>query len=78
MTNDHDTGNDPDTRQDRADRQVDQSGTAVQALVILSTTMTTALGGIYMTTRSIVVTALTASLIALLGVCVTLRCVTKR
>jgi hypothetical protein len=35
--------------------------------------MATGVGGVYMATRSVAVTALVAGLIALLGVCVVLR-----
>jgi hypothetical protein len=51
----------------------DHPNTAANALVILSTAVTSGLGGLYATTHSIALTALVAGLIALLGTCVLLR-----
>lgn len=56
-----------------AEHSADHPGTVVNAVVLLSTAVTTALGGLYMTTRSVVITALVAGLIAVLGICVLLR-----
>jgi membrane protein YdbS with pleckstrin-like domain len=49
---------------------VEHSGGPVQALVGLATAVATALSGVYVTTRSVMVTVLVAVLIAVLAVCV--------
>lgn len=57
-----------------ADERPDEHpGVAANALVVLSTAVTAGVGGLYMATRSIVVTALAAGLIAVLGACVTVQ-----
>jgi hypothetical protein len=55
------------------ERAADGLGRTVSGLVMLSTALTTGLGGVYMTTRSVVVTTLVAGVVAVLGTTVVLR-----
>lgn len=66
--------NDPAAWQRRDEVQrADHAGVLVQALTGLTTAVATALTGVYMATRSVIVTALVASLILALATCALVR-----